>query len=112
MSTRTVCVGSDTFEEPILKNSPIATSRQPRPRPKQIPRSQKNPKAQVKPLSPRDFHFAGPGLESPDRYRPGGYHPVHIGEVYRERYRVLHKLGYGTYSTVWLARDLLQIERT
>ncbi|KAF1351893.1 kinase-like domain-containing protein [Delphinella strobiligena] len=40
------------------------------------------------------------------RYRPGGYHPVHLGDELKEnRYKIIHKLGYGAYSTVWLARD-------
>ena len=39
-------------------------------------------------------------------YESGGFHPVHIGEFYdRNRYEIVHKLGYGGYSTVWLARD-------
>lgn len=38
-------------------------------------------------------------------YRPGGFHPVQIGDIYNERYLVLSKLGYGLYSTVWLVRD-------
>src|SRR5690606_26148532 len=28
-----------------------------------------------------------------------------IGDVIKDRYRVVHKLGYGTYSTTWLCRD-------
>ena len=63
-------------------------------------------------LSPLDFYFAGPDVESPARYRPGGYHPVHLGDVYCKRYKVIHKLGFGTYSTVWLARDLQSTTRT
>jgi len=61
---------------------------------------------------PLDFYFAGPGSENPDWYQPGGYHPVHLGDVYRERYRVINKLGFGTYSTVWLARDLQSTPQT
>ncbi|RMZ79733.1 hypothetical protein DV738_g3261, partial [Chaetothyriales sp. CBS 135597] len=38
-------------------------------------------------------------------YRPGGYHPVKIDDRLNERYRVVHKLGYGTFSTAWLALD-------
>lgn len=34
------------------------------------------------------------------------YYPVRIGEVLNGRYQVVCKLGYGTTSTVWLARDL------
>ena len=34
------------------------------------------------------------------------YYPVRIGEVFASRYQVVGKLGYGAFSTVWLARDL------
>ncbi|CAG7990413.1 unnamed protein product [Penicillium salamii] len=43
--------------------------------------------------------------EGKDVYRPGGFHPVHIGDVYNNRYKVLNKIGYGVYSTVWLVED-------
>lgn len=40
------------------------------------------------------------------RYRPGGYHPVVIGDTLKAgRYKIYHKLGYGGFSTVWVARD-------
>lgn len=59
------------------------------------------------PSRPWDFHFLTEHGENPVRYEPGGYHPVHLGERYKEgRYKILHKLGKGSYSTVWLARDL------
>lgn len=44
--------------------------------------------------------------EGRDVYRIGGFHPVYIGDVYHNKYKVLNKIGYGLYSTVWLARDL------
>lgn len=44
-------------------------------------------------------------VEKLERYRPGGYHPIAIGECVSGRYYVVHKLGYGSYSTNWLARD-------
>lgn len=44
--------------------------------------------------------------EGRDVYRPGGFHPVYIGDVYHDRYKVLNKIGYGGYSTVWLVRDI------
>ncbi|KJZ74933.1 hypothetical protein HIM_05664 [Hirsutella minnesotensis 3608] len=45
--------------------------------------------------------------ESIARYCPGGYHPVRIGDVFDNgKYKVVSKLGYGVYSTVWLARSL------
>ena len=38
-------------------------------------------------------------------YKVNGYHPVHIGEVLLERYIIMQKLGYGHFSTAWLALD-------
>ena len=38
-------------------------------------------------------------------YKINGYHPVHIGEVLLERYIIMQKLGYGHFSTAWLALD-------
>lgn len=43
--------------------------------------------------------------EGEDGYRPGGYHPVKIGEVYNQRYVVIKKLGWGHFSTVWMVKD-------
>ncbi|KAL4783312.1 kinase-like domain-containing protein [Aspergillus varians] len=45
-------------------------------------------------------------IENLEGYRPGGYHPTNINDKFLNgRYKVVHKLGYGSYSTVWLARD-------
>ncbi|KAH0839399.1 kinase-like domain-containing protein [Lanmaoa asiatica] len=45
-------------------------------------------------------------IESVEEYRPGGFHPILIGDSFaRERYKVIHKLGFGGSSTIWLARD-------
>jgi len=44
--------------------------------------------------------------EGTEDYVKGGYHPVQIGEVYNRRYRVLRKLGWGHFATVWLVEDL------
>lgn len=38
-------------------------------------------------------------------YRLGGYHPIQIDDCLHKRYRIVHKLGHGTFSTVWLALD-------
>jgi len=49
-------------------------------------------------------------------YKLGGYHPVYIGykfyqliiilrEVIIDRYVVIEKVGWGHFSTVWLAKD-------
>ncbi|KAF2084931.1 kinase-like protein [Saccharata proteae CBS 121410] len=40
------------------------------------------------------------------RYRLGGYHPVHLGELLKDgRYEIVHKLGDGGFATVWAAKD-------
>ncbi|KAK7910605.1 hypothetical protein PG985_013086 [Apiospora marii] len=39
-------------------------------------------------------------------YIASRYYPVRIGEVLRDRYQIVGKLGFGATSTVWLARDL------
>ncbi|KAL8788965.1 MAG: hypothetical protein Q9213_001374 [Squamulea squamosa] len=45
-------------------------------------------------------------VENLSNYRHGGYHPVSLGHEFCDsRYLVVNKLGFGTYSTVWLARD-------
>ena len=44
-------------------------------------------------------------VEMLERYRPGGYHPVTVGEQLGGRYFIVHKLGFGAYSTIWLARN-------
>eukprot|EP00754_Rhynchopus_humris_P017301 Rhum_TRINITY_DN14551_c0_g1::Rhum_TRINITY_DN14551_c0_g1_i1::g.95839::m.95839/K08832/SRPK3, STK23; serine/threonine-protein kinase SRPK3 len=43
--------------------------------------------------------------ERKEEYRKGGYHPVSEGELYNHRYRTVHKLGWGYFSTVWLVWD-------
>ncbi|OII74737.1 protein kinase [Cryptosporidium ubiquitum] len=45
--------------------------------------------------------------ESQEDYKIGGYHPVSVGEVYNGRYLIVSKLGWGHFSTVWLAIDTL-----
>lgn len=44
-------------------------------------------------------------VEMFERYGPGGYHRVQIGDTLHHRYRVVQKLGHGSFSTMWLARD-------
>ena len=39
------------------------------------------------------------------QYRSKHYYPVRIGQVLNDQYRIITKLGYGAYSTSWLARD-------
>ncbi|KAK5651367.1 hypothetical protein OQA88_12600 [Cercophora sp. LCS_1] len=44
-------------------------------------------------------------VEVLENYQPGGYHPVQIDDRLYTRYRIIHKLGHGTYSAAWLALD-------
>jgi len=44
--------------------------------------------------------------EGTEDYRKGGYHPVRLGDWFKQgRYVVQRKLGWGHFSTVWLAWD-------
>lgn len=43
--------------------------------------------------------------EDENDYCYGGYHPVEINEVLNQNYKIIRKLGWGHFSTVWLAYD-------
>ena len=44
--------------------------------------------------------------ENVEHYCRGKLHPAQLGDLYDgERYEILRKLGYGAFSTVWLAHD-------
>ncbi|KAM4563926.1 SRSF protein kinase 3 isoform 1-T2 [Odontesthes bonariensis] len=53
-------------------------------------------------LHPKDSQDS----EDPGEYCYGGYHPVQIDDTFNRRYRVVSKLGWGYFSTVWLCTDL------
>ncbi|KAI1357586.1 kinase-like domain-containing protein [Xylaria arbuscula] len=60
--------------------------------------------------SPEDDEWRFKTITTPcewiENYHPGGFHPVHLGETFNHgQYRVIRKLGDGSFSTVWLARD-------
>ena len=47
-------------------------------------------------------------VENVEKYVRGGFHPIHLGDTFKGgRYQILHKLGYGGFSTAWLAHDEL-----
>lgn len=50
-------------------------------------------------------------VENVELYVPRGYHPVDIGDIIssgEREYRVIHKLGHGGISTVWLVHSAAQ----
>ncbi|KXX74834.1 Protein kinase dsk1 [Madurella mycetomatis] len=48
----------------------------------------------------------GVPAEDLTKYCPGGYHPMSLNDrLHDGRYEIFHKLGFGSFSTVWLARD-------
>jgi serine/threonine-protein kinase SRPK3 len=45
-------------------------------------------------------------VEEYEDYKINGYHPAYIGEQFKNgRYRIIQKLGWGYFSTVWMAYD-------
>ncbi|KUL82072.1 hypothetical protein ZTR_09121 [Talaromyces verruculosus] len=47
-----------------------------------------------------------------EKYRPGGFHPVHLEDVYdNNRYKVVHKLDAGDMTTANIVFGLLGIEK-
>ena len=62
-------------------------------------------------ITDNDFHFSVEMTEDMSLYCLGGYHPIIVGDILSpsdggdERgYRIMHKLGWGSYATVWLAQ--------
>nr|POE62422.1 serine/threonine-protein kinase srpk [Quercus suber] len=57
-----------------------------------------------------DYDLVDPSVlieeETISGYVAKHYYPVSIGNLFRERYKVIAKLGYGSASTVWLCHDL------
>lgn len=49
---------------------------------------------------------ASPFEEAIPGYIASRYHPTIIGEILKEQYQVVGKLGYGASSTAWLAGDM------
>lgn len=63
------------------------------------------------PLKPPRAALIPPDTLIEEEYLPeyarNSFYPVRLGDVFKGRYEVLVKLGYGTTSTIWLAQDLL-----
>jgi hypothetical protein len=44
-------------------------------------------------------------VDEVNRYKPGGFHPVLIGDILDSRFKVVNKLGCSVEATMWLCRD-------
>lgn len=69
-----------------------------------IPRREYSPSSRHERTHDRMFDRR---TEFRSEYCAGGLHPIDLGDCFCEgRYEVIRKLGYGSFSTVWLAMDL------
>lgn len=57
----------------------------------------------------RRFESIHDAVEQVEDYRGGGYHPVHLHDLFNQRYEVTGNLACGEFSTVWLAYDYLWV---
>ena len=55
-----------------------------------------------------DFGQSSPplGYEKIWGYDKGGHHPVHLGDILHQQYKVLNKLNSGGFANVWLCSDI------
>ncbi|KAK5613628.1 SRSF protein kinase 1 [Crenichthys baileyi] len=86
----------------IKKQPPNVRSRQP-PQQESPPQEPEEPAEEI--LGSDDEE-----QEDPNDYCKGGYHHVKVGDLYNGKYHVIRKLGWGHFSTVWLAWDI-QVKR-
>jgi hypothetical protein len=56
----------------------------------------------------RSYSQMDDDVEYMGNYRPGGFHPVVLGDTFNNRYMVVHKLGQGGFATVWLVWDQME----
>ncbi|KAG7283859.1 hypothetical protein CRUP_034046 [Coryphaenoides rupestris] len=76
------------------------------------PRTQPQPQPEASPQEPEEEILGSDDeeQEDPNDYCKGGYHHVKIGDLFNGKYHVIRKLGWGHFSTVWLAWDI-QVKR-
>ena len=73
--------------------------------PRQLSRLfQRAPKSRLTPLALSIEHSIEE--QTLPHYSPLCFLPVSIGDVVNEHYEIITKLGYGSDSTVWLAKDI------
>ncbi|XP_059906698.1 SRSF protein kinase 1a isoform X2 [Gadus macrocephalus] len=72
------------------------------------PRALPQPQPEASPQEPEEEILGSDDeeQEDPNDYCKGGYHHVKIGDLFNGKYHVIRKLGWGHFSTVWLAWDI------
>ncbi|KAJ5836243.1 hypothetical protein N7447_002269, partial [Penicillium robsamsonii] len=65
----------------------------------------RNQTPSISSIDMRRFERINDVVESVEEYRTGGYHPVHLGDLFHQRYKIIGKWSYGQFSTVWHAWD-------
>jgi len=99
-----------SLKTPSSVNLPIQAKKKRRNKKKKINKAQeiykKTAKSSSSEYSSSDVEdYSDDEDEGSEGYKKGGYHPVKIGDVYKNRYKVVEKLGWGHFSTVWLCTD-------
>ncbi|KAF9426869.1 serine/threonine protein kinase, CMGC group [Podila epigama] len=88
-----------------LENGPLANGDMEQ---KPSSKSQQNSKPQEQDYDDTHSIYSDEEEDMED-YRRGGYHYISVGDVFHDgRYVTLRKLGWGHFSTVWLARDTVE----
>ena len=45
-------------------------------------------------------------VEDLGEYEPGGFAPLYIGHVLGDRFQIIHQLGFGGHTIVWLCWEI------
>ncbi|XP_017122994.1 SRSF protein kinase 3 isoform X7 [Drosophila elegans] len=93
--------------EPVREEDANADADEEHPEFKSEPRGTLSTTDEIYPdSSDSSLYVSDEEQEDASQYCRGGYHPVVIGDIFDNRFRVVRKLGWGHFSTVWLCRDL------